>query len=126
MQGDFWVVRNEEQRSKVLAQLAEVPIGKGLGIQAKPYKAPKTNPQIDYAHSMIRKIAKAKKRQFEEVKVDAKREWGVINVSTSSITGDRAARLKSLADYSKEEMIGFIGACEAYCSEHGYLNEAKA
>jgi hypothetical protein len=80
---------------------------------------PKTPSQIAYSHSLIHALADHLNRDFEEVKTDSKREFGVIKVSTSTITGDRTARLSSFADYTRDEMIGFITALEAHLLEHG-------
>jgi len=63
-------------------------------------------------------IAKAKIATLEDVKIDSKREFGLITVGTSSITGERNARLVSLADYNKKQIEVFITQLEHYCDSN--------
>jgi len=91
-----------------------------LPFQAKVNEpsSPKTLKQIRYAHSLCNALAAYKQCSPETAKRDSKREFGVIIVCTSIITGERTARLKSFADYSKGEMEAFIGQMTAYLDEN--------
>ena len=118
MQGIFTVLRNKTQAERYAKSLIALDFTKPYAVKLQEYKPPKTNSQTAYAHSIIGYIALAKSEQAKQVKIDAKREWGVIEVSTSSITGERTARLKSFSMYSKEEMKTFLHQAESYCDEN--------
>lgn len=113
------VIHNREQAAASCGTILALDYTKPKMLKVSDYKPPKTTQQIRYAHSILRSIAKAKGGTTEEVKQDAKREYGIITVSTSFITGQRTARLKSLADYTKEEIESFITQLEVYCANEG-------
>lgn len=81
----------------------------------RPYRAGKSPSQLRYAHHLIGSIANAKGLDPDDVKTDAKREYGIIELSTSAITGERTARLLSLREYSAAEASVFISQLEAFC-----------
>ncbi len=111
------VVRNEQQREGLIIDQRALPLPFQVKI-SKPL-SPKTLKQISYAHSLCGALAAYMQCSPEAAKRDAKAEYGVVIVCMSVVTGDRTARLKSFADYSKEEMVAFISAMEAHLSEHG-------
>jgi hypothetical protein len=117
MQGQHWVVRTEEQRKNAIRHLQEAPLP--LAAKFGPIVHPKTGKQIRYAHSLCGALAAYKQVAPQVAKKDAKIAYGVITVCSSVITGDRTARLKSFADYSKEEMEAFITQMEQYLTEEG-------
>jgi hypothetical protein len=112
MEGQHWIVRNEDQRKNAMRQLERLntPFAAKFG----PVHSPKTTKQIRYAHSLCNALAAYKQVSPEIAKRDAKVEFGVVVVCTSIITGDRGARLKSFADYTREEMEVFITQMTAY------------
>jgi hypothetical protein len=112
------VAHNREQMSAIAGRLLALEYGKPILVTYGPYKPPKTTPQIRYAHGIMKFIAKAKRCTLEDVKTDCKREFGIITVGTSSITGERSARLVSLADYNKEQIEVFITQLEHYCDSN--------
>lgn len=81
--------------------------------------SPKTTQQIRYAHSLCNALAAYKQASPEAAKRDCKVAFGVVTVCTSLVTGERAARLKSFADYTKVEMEAFITQMEQYLSSEG-------
>lgn len=115
MQGIHWIIRNEEQRNnliqKIMAQ--HTPFSAKL---AEP-SSPKTTQQIRYAHSLCNALAAYKQASPEAAKRDCKVAFGVVTVCTSLVTGDRSARLKSFADYTKGEMEAFITQMEVYLAQ---------
>lgn len=117
MSGIHWVIRTEEQRLNFIkaAQSQPLPFSGKLQEPASP----KTLKQVRYAHSMCNALAAYAQCPPEVAKKDAKVEFGVTIVCMSVVTGDRSARLKSFADYSKNEMIGFISAMEVFLTERG-------
>jgi hypothetical protein len=110
------VLHNATQAAAFYGRVLALGFDKPVLATIAPYKPPKTTPQVRYAHSIMWFIAKAKGADAEDVKIDAKREFGIITVSTSFITGQRNARLKSLADYTREEIESFITQLEHYCA----------
>ena len=119
MQGQFYVLKNAEQAKAVFDLILESGFKAAKALKFSDYKPPKTNTQLAYAYSLINYIALAKSVSADEVKTDAKREWGVIVVSTSTITGERKAKLKSFSDYTKDELSAFISQAEHFCAENG-------
>lgn len=115
MQGIHWVIRNEEQRKNLLAKVAEAPLP--FNAKLMEVQSPKTTQQIRYAHSLCNALAAYKQASPDAAKRDAKVAFGVVTVCTSLVTGERSARLKSFADYSKKEMEAFISSMEVYLSE---------
>ena len=117
MQGIHWVIRTEEQRNnliqKIMAQ--HTPF---MCKVAEP-ASPKTTKQIRYAHSLCNALAAYKQASPEAAKRDCKVEFGVVIVCTSLVTGERSARLKSFADYTKDEMEAFITQMEVYLGQEG-------
>lgn len=113
------VVKNKEQAAKVCGQLLAEDYIKPKLLAFIDYKPPKTNKQCAYAHSIISFIAKHKQAAKEKAKKDCKVNFGVITVETCCISGNRTARLKSIADYTKQELETFIAQLEAYCAENG-------
>jgi hypothetical protein len=79
---------------------------------------PKTLSQIKYMHSLCGAMAAHYNVTLDVAKTDAKREYGVITVYTSLITGERAARLESFKDYTKQQAEAFITCLEQYLSEN--------
>ena len=112
------VIRNREQASALSGRLLALDYTKPVLITYGPYKPPKTTQQIRYAHGIMKFIAKDKRCTVEDVKTDSKREFGLITVGTSSITGERSARLVSLADYNKQQIEVFITQLEHYCDSN--------
>ncbi len=115
MQGQFYVVRNkDQQRNSINQQLnTEFP----YQVQVTAVHTPKSTQQVRYAHSLCGALAAYKQCALDDAKRDAKREFGVIIVCTSVVTGERTARLKSFSDYSKVEMQAFITQMEAYLDQ---------
>lgn len=119
MEGIFWVIRNDEQQQKAADLVRKHERGdQAWSMKWQLYKAPKTAKQLRYIHSLINAIAIHTSSGTETVKTDVKREWGIIEVSTSTITGARTARLKSFAEYSKEELETVIAQTQAHCDEN--------
>ena len=116
MEGVHWVIRTDEQERNLIRYIRAQP--KPYQAQIKEPSSPKTLKQIRYAHSLCNALAAFKQCSPETAKRDSKREFGVIIVCTSIITGERTARLKSFADYSKGEMEAFIGQMTAYLDEN--------
>ena len=112
-----WTIRNPEQLANFIQMAHQWPMP-FQGILQKPVH-PKTTSQIRYAHSLCNALAIGKGASLEAAKTDAKREFGVIKVGTSLVTGDRMARLVSFADYTREEMTAFCTSMEVYLSEQG-------
>ena len=115
VKGQHRVVRNEDQRGHAIRDVQgyELP----FQIKTSDVHHPKTTKQIRYAHSLCNALAAYTQSSPEHAKSDAKREFGVIVVCQSIVTGDRSARLVSFADYNREQMEGFITAMEAHLSE---------
>lgn len=118
MQGQFYVVLNDEQRKRAADYAMSYQCDGAYMVQCKPYKPPKTYPQLQKIHAMIRDIASFKGMLEPQVKTDVKREFGVVIVYTSAIDGERKARLKSLADYSREELCATLQKLEVWCAEN--------
>lgn len=112
------VVKNNEQAAKVCRQLIAEDYIKPKLLTFIDYKPPKTTKQCAYVHSIMSYIAKHKGVAREKVKKDCKVNFGVITVETCCISGNRTARLKSIADYTKQELETFIAQIEAYCAEN--------
>ncbi len=112
------VIHNREQAKSLCSSLLALEYTKPVLVTYAPYKPPKTTQQIRYAHSIMRFIAKANRCTDEDVKIDCKREFGIITVGTSSITGERSAKLVSLADYNKQQIEVFITQLEHYCDSN--------
>lgn len=116
MTGQHYVVRNEDQRGNALRQLQEFHLP--FQVKTSAIHLPKTSKQVRYAHSLCNALAAYAQSSPEHAKADAKREYGVILVCQSIVTGDRSARLVSFADYKRDEMAGFIASMEAHLSEN--------
>ena len=115
MQGQHWVIRNEEQRRRVAALLRDHPLP--LQVKMMQPHSPKTGKQIRYAHSLCNALAAYRQASPEMAKKDCKAAFGVVIVCSSLVTGERSARLKSFADYTKSEMEAFITQMECHLSE---------
>ena len=112
MQGVFRHVKNDEQRGLLFQELRERPYPYKVQIQG--VKAQKTVRQLAYAHSLIGALAEHAGAHFERAKLDAKLAFGVWTHSPNLVTGDRSVECKSLADYTRDEMGGFISGLEAH------------
>ncbi len=121
MQGAHWVIRNTDQQKRVLDFIFQHPFP--YAVKVGPVVPPHTAKQIRYAHSLCGSLAAATACSMDQAKRDAKAAYGVVEVSTSIITGDRSARLKSFSDYSKDEMEAFCTAMEAYLDHEGIAYE---
>ena len=117
MSGVAWAIRDDEQLGNLVNWLREAP--KPYRVKIEPLKSPKTRSQLNYAHSLCGALAEATGVSLEIAKRDAKAEFGVVIVHMSVITGERTARLKSFAEYTSEEMAGFIPAMEVHLDERG-------
>jgi hypothetical protein len=115
MQGQHLAIRNEEQRQAALKQVADRQFP--FQIKLMDQHSPKSGKQIRYAHSLCNALAAYRQASPELAKKDAKAAFGVVIVCSSLITGDRSARLKSFADYTKDEMEAFITQMEKHLSE---------
>lgn len=115
--GIHWIIRNDRQRSNLLAHLGDLPFP--YAVKVGPVMSPKSTRQVRYAHSLCNALAAHVGCSPETAKRDAKAEYGVVKVSTSVLTGDRTVRLISFADYSRDEMTAFLTAMEAFLSEKG-------
>jgi len=115
--GISWVIRNPEQLANFIQMAQQMPLP--FHGQIKQPSHPKTLQQSRYAHSLTNSLAAYAQCAPEVAKKDAKVAYGVTIVCTSVVTGDRSARLKSFADYSKDELSGFITAMEAHLDERG-------
>ena len=111
-----YVLRNEDQLSRFKAYLDKFD----LPIQVKISKvgAPKTWKQIKYAHSLCNALALYKQTTPEAAKRDAKVAFGTVTICASIVTGDRTVRLKSFADYTREEMVAFVESFHAHLDEN--------
>ena len=116
MSGQFRAINDESQRQIALADLRDRPAPFLMKL-SDPVPV-KTTKQIRYAHSLSNAHAAYKQVTPDISKKDLKAAFGVVIVCTSTVTGDRSARLKSFEDYSKEEMIGFLSATEVYLDEN--------
>lgn len=113
------VISSKEQAAKASGQLLAQDYDKPKLLKLSDYKPPKTTKQCAYAHSIIGYIAKHNCVSAEKAKKDCKVNFGVITVETCCISGNRTARLKSIADYTKQELEVLIAQLEAYCAENG-------
>jgi hypothetical protein len=115
MEGQHWAIRNEQQRDMALANVHDRQLPFQLKLMDQ--HSPKSGKQIRYAHSLCNALAAYRQASPEMAKKDAKAAFGVVIVCSSLITGDRSARLKSFADYTKDEMEAFITQMEQHLSE---------
>lgn len=89
------------------------------------YKSPRSLDQNALFHAICEDIAnawnasRAEKTSPEAVKRDAKVEFGLIVTEYSPITGKRAARLVSTADYKSADMASLITATLAWAVDNG-------
>ena len=120
MSGQRWDLSTDFKRKSFDAHVHHMllagkkPVVRFLGGQDNP----KTPSQIKYAHSLCQALADHSGVSLEEAKKDVKVAFGVVVVSTSCVDGSRTARLKSFADYTNSEMIGFITALECHLVEN--------
>ncbi len=114
---DRRVIRNETQCDKLVAAIrcTSLPFLNTID-RAKP---PGSSKQIAYCHSMANALADARGVAVEKAKFDLKLAFGVWTASTNVVTGDRCVDVKSWADYTREEMAGFIPAVEVFLNEEG-------
>lgn len=115
--GIHWVIRTAEQQANLMQVLAEFSLP--YMCKVGQVQHPKTTRQIRHMHSLCNALAAHHKASPEEAKKDAKVAYGVVIVSTSIVTGDRTARLKSFADYTREEATAFCTALECHMDERG-------
>jgi len=113
------VIRNREQAAAACGSILALDYTKPKMLKVGDYKPPKTTQQVRYAHSIIGFIAKAKGVSAEQGKIDTKTAFGIFTIGSSIITGDRTVTLKSLADYTREEIEAFITQLEVYCANEG-------
>lgn len=112
------VLKSMEQAQRFCAKVFALDYNFAYLAEVKPYKPPKTNPQLAYVHSMISAIAKHTGELPDKIKEDVKIEFGIFEIKTSAITGQRTSRLKSFADYNKSEMEVLLRQVEHYCEEN--------
>lgn len=115
--GAYWLIRNGKQLQHLVSHLRGLTFPYQLRVSEPTH--PKTTPQIRYMHSLCNALAAHHKAKPEDAKRDCKVEFGVVIVSTSLVTGDRTARLKSFADYTREESQAFCTAMEAHLDSEG-------
>lgn len=112
-----YVIRNQDQLSRLKPYLDKFDFP--FQIKISKVGAPKTWKQIKYAHSLCNALALYKQTTPEAAKRDSKVAFGTVTICASIVTGDRTVRLKSFADYSKEEMCAFV------LGMHTHLDENK-
>lgn len=110
------IARNNAQLDAIISKMREYPLP--FQVKFGEVKSPKTLKQIRYKHSLCNALAAYKQASPEAAKRDAKVAFGTVTICTSLVTGDRAVRLKSFADYSKDESMSFIAAFEVYLYEN--------
>ena len=115
MQGIHQVIRTDQQRESFARTLVNRPLP--FKVKLEDPTPPKTLQQIKYAHSLCNALSAHHAASPENGKKDAKAAFGVVVVSTSLVTGQRNARLKSFADYTKDEMSAFVSQMEAHLDE---------
>ena len=116
-----WHITNRASLDHLIAHLSQgLLAGKDQTLEfAKPIDNPKTPSQIRYAHSLCAALADHHHVSMDIAKRDAKAEYGVVQIHTSLITGDRTARLISFSEYSQGQMIGFLTAMESHLTRSG-------
>ncbi len=114
--GQHRAINDDYQLDLAITEVRNMPMPFILKV-TKPVSR-KTTQQIRYAHSLCNALAAYKQASPESAKRDAKVEFGTVTICTSLVTGDRAVRLKSFADYSRDEMIAFVTPMEAYLDEN--------
>ena len=119
MQGAYYVVRTEQQRKNAADNVLSQPISPAFTVQCKPYKPPKTYPQLEKIHAMIKDVALHLGKDDRMVKIDVKSKFGVYHVYSSAIDGERQVIFKSFADYTREELSSAVQGLEVWCSENG-------
>lgn len=123
MDGVHWVIRNRDQQKRIMNLIFEQPFP--FQVQVKPVASPKSTPQVRYAHGLCNALAAHHGKDPADAKRDAKINFGVITVDTCMITGERRARLKSFADYTRTEMHAFLTAMEAYMAAEGIQHDVR-
>lgn len=116
-EGINWTIRTTEQLGYLMTHINALRLP--FSVKVGRVHTPKTWSQIKYAHSLCNAWAVHKKIPEPKAKRDLKAEFGVVLVETSSVTGDRSARLLSFADYSDLQMSAFLSATEVFFDENG-------
>lgn len=98
-----------DNRNAVRGRLARWK-GRRVTVRVKRYVKPKSNPQLEIFHGPIVEafMDYCGSDDDEEVKGWIKTAWGLWEKKPNLLTGEEENKLKSLADYTSEEMSTFI------------------
>jgi hypothetical protein len=114
--GVAWTIRNPEQLGHLYDYLKKQPCPYNVKLSAPT--PPRTNQQLNYVHSLINAVALYSGVSMEQAKKDCKVAAGVVHVSRNCLSGERSARLLSLADYKKADLSNLISHLEVWLAEH--------
>ena len=121
MEGSAWVLRTPDMVKRfsnlLLSRIQNGP----LIVECKAYDAPRSRRQRGYLHAVVRQIALARGVHEADLKEDLKVAFGVTQVETSLVTGDRIARLISTERYTREQMTAFLHAVIAWAAGEGII-----
>lgn len=127
-EGAFYLIRNTDELKRYQKGLIDhtaILVNDGpVFIKVARYTHPKSLSQNDMFRGLCRDISdwwnlnKKDKTSPEAVARDLKVEFGVILTEYSPVTGKRAARLKSTADYTQKEMSDLITATLAWAADN--------
>lgn len=127
-EGAFYLIRNSDEWRRYkpgFIDHAQSLINDGpVFIKIARYVHPKSLSQNDMFRGLCRDISewwnanKVEQTTPEAVARDLKVEYGIILTEYSPVTGKRAARLKSTADYTKQEMQNLITATLSWAADN--------
>jgi hypothetical protein len=124
MSGDAWLCRDEKQLLFCFEHLRKYwDWSNPMSIKWQSGSL-KSRDQLALCHIWIREIQKHMNKTpgnaftEEEVKTWLKRKFGVIESGKDLISGERMPYLKSVGDYTKDEMWHFMNKLDVFAAEH--------
>jgi hypothetical protein len=96
-----------DQFSRVQSAIADRLAAGPLMVTVAPFKEPKTNPQLEKVHAMIREFSVSQSRSMHDMKDLLKFHLGYTRL-ISMRNGKTREVPKSFADATKEELSQFI------------------
>ena len=100
-----------DQPNVVRGRLAKLK-GKKVNVAVKRYVQSKSNSQLQLFHGpLIEAWSEYTGYDPDEMKFWLKHEFGLWEPAVNPMTGEETKKLKSLADYTHEEMSTFVERC---------------
>ena len=105
------IIRNNEDKFNILSEYSQIDIVKPMQLEISEYSPKKSLSQNGLFHVLVDQITKNMNKRHptitfnkEFIKTELKRRLGIVEYIFSPVTEEDTHYLKSIADYTREEL----------------------